>query len=186
MKNGVFGNLFILPFISLVCAGCLGYSLDTPVTVEVRKPIPLTGEEYGDNWGSPNRWACESQSAAYSPLSKADFLEAWGEPEERIISADGETWIYEESGRWCGLWLGAIIPVPLVLPACETFDYVYFEGEIAVSTHSRRFTRSTAGVILFLPQTGFIPVPVSVRPGKVTENRANIHTFDNKETRCGF
>jgi hypothetical protein len=84
--------------------------------------------------------------------------------------------------------LGYIIPIPLVLPVCETFDNVYFEGDVAVSTKSRRFTQSTAGVV-FHPSALFFPVPVSIRPGKVTENRAKIRTFPDpkspQENICG-
>ncbi len=116
MKTRLPGKFLLSPLISLLCTGCLGYSLDTPETVEVENPIPLSDHQFDANWGGPSRWACESQSASFSPLSKDYFLNAWGEPKEKIISVNGETWVYEESGRWCGLWLGYIIPIPLVLP----------------------------------------------------------------------
>jgi hypothetical protein len=188
MKTRLPGNFLLSPLITIMCTGCLGYSLDTPETVEVENPIPLSDHQFEADWGVPSRWACESQSASFSPLSKDYFLNAWGEPKQKIISVNGETWVYEESGRWCGLWLGYVIPIPLVLPVCETFDNVYFEGEVAVSAKSRRFTQSTAGVV-FHPSALFFPVPVSVRPGKVTENRAKIRTYpDPKSTQeniCG-
>jgi len=162
-------------------AGCLGYSLDKPETVEVEYPAPPS-----DIRDAPSRRTCESQSESISPLSKGYFLNAWGEPKERVTSINGETWVYEENGRWCGLWLGLIIiPIPLVLPVCETFDNVYFEGDVAVSIKSRRFTRSTAGVF-FDPRFLFFPVPVSARTVKENENRSWPVPESPQENTCGI
>jgi len=151
----------------------MGYSLQMPETVDVEKPVPLTDQQKGAVSGDFNRWACESQSTSFTPLSKDHFLSAWGEPKEKIVTVTGETWIYRETGRWCGLWLAVIIPIPFVLPVCETFDYVYFEQDVALRIKSRRIVQSSAGIML----TPYGFVPGYARSGKITENKASINTF---------
>lgn len=181
MKTKLPGNFLLSLLFPWLCSGCIGFSLDTTETVEVKNPVPLYDHQADADWGGSHRWACESESASFSPLTKNFFLAAWGEPREKIISANGETWLYDESGRWCGLWVGVIVPIPLLLPVCDTYDSVYFEEGVAVSAKSRRFTRSTAGVI-FHPAAFFLPVPFATRPGKVTENKATIRTFPDPKS----
>jgi hypothetical protein len=73
MKTRLPGNFLLSPLISLLCTGCIGYSLDTPETVEVENPVPLSDQQFDADWGGPSRWACESQSASFSPLSRDYF-----------------------------------------------------------------------------------------------------------------
>ena len=163
-----------------MCAGCLGYATDMPSTVEVENPLPRVAENSDSSSEVSDRWACQSETGAFEPLSKNYFLNVWGEPKDKLTTETGETWIYEESGRWCGLWLGYIVPIPLVLPVCKTFDKVNFEEGVAVSSHSRRFTRSTMGVV-FHPSAFFYPIPIRTRSGKVTEYKAQVRVFPEKE-----
>ena len=98
MKTKIPGSFLLSLLFSLSCTGCIGFSLDTPETVGVENPLPLSYSQNDADWGGPGRWACESQSVSFSPLSKDYFLSAWGEPKEKIITGNGETWVYEENG----------------------------------------------------------------------------------------
>jgi len=119
------------------------------------------------------RWACESLDGPAKPLTKKEFLEAWGEPDEKISTETGETWIYQENGKWCGVW---ILPIPLMLPVCKTRDEVIFEGDVAVRSNSRRLTRSVAALVV-VPMAP-VPVPLVNRSGKKTDGVDTIRLFD--------
>jgi hypothetical protein len=59
-----------------------------------------------------------------------------------------------------------------MLPVCETYDRVVFEGDRAVRATSRRLTGSGAGIGVH--PAAPMPIPFSIRPGRVTENRPRI------------
>lgn len=160
------------------CAGCVGFALDVPTTHEVRNPVPLMVKE--GTFSSDNqlaRWACQSDAEASAPLTRNDFLAIWGTPTAQVATAKGETWIYEERNRWCGLWVFVIIPVPFALPICDTYDKVAFEGDAAVSSRSRRFRDLVMGVGAH--PYGFFPF--MSRPGRVTENRPQVLLAPERE-----
>lgn len=166
--------------LALACAGCVGFIADVSDTQEIRNPVPLKAEKlFG---GDADRWACQPPDPS-EPLTRQDFLAAWGEPVEKLARPGGETWVYAERGRWCGALLLAIVPIPAMLPLCDTYDRVHFEGERAVRAASRRLAASGAGI----GATPYGPFVFSFRPGKVTEKQARVATIPepvNADLRC--
>lgn len=146
------------------CAGCFGFLVDKPYTTDIRNPVPSKASGEGPLYllSRKQRWACERSSERYS---KEQFLNAWGQPREKVPTPQGETWIYEDSRRWCGIWVSFIVPVPLLLPICETFDHVEFEGELAVRSKSRRADGYGIGLTFYM----FAPIPLMVTPARATE-----------------
>lgn len=170
IKNSLFVGIM-----SLACTGCIGVGFDRTTTVSIEKPVPLGHPSWpADGF---ERWACQAdQEQTYR--TKSDFIESWGEPHSIEVSNDKETWNYQESGRWCGLWLGLlIVPVPLVLPVCETYDKITFENNLAVRSTSRRFVETATGIMLVGPMGIPMPIPFYARAGKVTEKSSSIMTF---------
>jgi hypothetical protein len=168
----------LLAALAGACGGCVGFALDIPTTHEIPNPVPLMPKEgaFGSA-NKPDRWACQSDAQASVPLTKTDFLNSWGVPTEKVATAKGETWIYAERNRWCGLWVFVIIPVPVVLPVCDTYDKVTFEGDAAVSSESRRFRNLVMGIGAH--PYGFFPF--MSRPGRVTENRPQVRLAPERE-----
>ncbi|MDH4323348.1 MAG: hypothetical protein OEW90_04330 [Betaproteobacteria bacterium] len=168
----------LLAALASACAGCVGFAVDIPTTHEIPNPVPLMAK--GGGFGTADkqaRWACQSDAQASAPLTKNHFLNTWGAPMAKVATAKGETWIYEERNRWCGLWVFVIVPVPVVLPFCDTYDKVSFEGDFAVSSQSRRFRDLVMGI-------GAHPygiVPFMSRPGRVTENRPVVFLAPERE-----
>lgn len=148
------------------CSGCVGVIVEVPETEAIWQPVPLRAERF---FGSAaDRWACQQAPGRHAPLTKKEFLAAWGEPREKRANPLGETWIYAESGRWCGLVVFVLLPIPALLPVCETYDHVEFEGEQAMRSTSHRLIASGGGVAAAPPGGGAF----SFRSGKVTENRS--------------
>ena len=162
----------LLAALATACAGCVGLSIDLPRTQEIQNPVPLKVKKAFGGDSDFERWACQPDTG---PSTRNNFLLAWGAPSEKVATTKGETWIYAESGRWCGLWIFAILPVPLVLPVCETFDKVDFEGEVAVNSVSRRISGLSMGV--GLSPYSFPLIPFVIRPGRITENRPQVLAF---------
>jgi hypothetical protein len=155
------------------CTGCVGLMVDQPWTQEIRNPVPLKAEKF---FGGPNdldRWACQPGSGPAVPQTKDRFLGAWGVPKEKVPTAKGETWIYSESGRWCGLWVFFVLPLPILLPVCETFDHVVFEDERAVRSASRRM--DGAGIGLGFHPAAMWPLPFLIRPARVTDVQPGVN-----------
>jgi hypothetical protein len=152
------------------CSGCVGISTKFTGTQELDGPVPLMTED-------KERWACRPEAGGSAPLGKSDFLATWGEPAEKRSSAKGETWIYRESGRWCGVVLFAIIPVPLLLPVCETSDNVHFEGSLGVRATSRRLV-GTAVAVGLGGHGGF--GAYHSRSGRAYENRPWVAIFPER------
>src|SRR5215467_6576868 len=121
--------LRVLPCVAaaVLCSGCFGFLVDKPFTTEIQHPMPNKAPNLPPG---RDRWAVESYPT--SPLTKDHFLAAWGVPREKLTTPKGETWIYAENARWCGLWVAFVVPIPLLLPVCETYDRVAFEGDAAV------------------------------------------------------
>ena len=151
--------------LAISCAGCFGFLVDKPMTADIRNPSP-------HKWafmtsGKQDRWACHPVQDLPAPVAKARFLEEWGTPREKMTTPKGETWIYAEEGRWCGLWIAYFVPIPLLLPVCETFDRVDFEGDLAVRSESRR--PQGFGVVLNLLPVPNAPLFIAVSPGEATD-----------------
>jgi hypothetical protein len=153
------------------CAGCAGFAINLPQTHEIKNPVPFREKQIFGDKDDFDRWACQPDFWSSTPLTKSDFLQAWGAPREKVIAPKGETWIYAESNRWCGLWLVVILPVPLVLPVCDTYDKVSFEGELAVSSVSHRIPWFGMGAVFIPPIAAGAAMS---RPGRVTENSAQV------------
>ncbi len=86
------------------------------------------------------------------PLTKEDYRRARGEPTAKELNEKGEIWIYREDHLWCGAVIGIIIGVPLLLPVCDEFEKIQFEGNNAVSVHSKIVLWD--GFLLFLGAPG--------------------------------
>ena len=69
-------------------------------------------------------------------------LREWGAPSDRQVDGATETWIYNRGKDWCGLVLGVVIPIPLVLPVCSTEDRIVLQGDSVVSITTLRTTES--------------------------------------------
>jgi hypothetical protein len=171
-------RLLLLLALVTACAGCVGFSLEIPSTHEVRNPVPTKAQEGSFGAGDKLvRWACQSASEPSVPLTKSHFRDMWGEPGEKLATAKGESWIYAEGHRWCGLWAFVVLPVPALLPMCDTYDKVSFEGDVAVSSSSRRFRGLTMGVGAH--PYGFFAF--MSRPGRVTESKPQVFVFPERE-----
>ena len=138
--------------------GCFGVGVVFPDRDLGPNPAPRVD--------SGTRWACQiSGDEGNSPVADhQDFIDAWGEPTEIIPEPAGETWIYRESYRWCGLVVWVHIPIPLMLPVCSTSDRVSFDTDgLALSSRSWRLDIWGAGVFAIPGAAGYI------RPGKLNE-----------------
>jgi hypothetical protein len=59
-------------------------------------------------------------------------------------SENTERWIYKRH-LWCGVMPGIIVLVPLILPVCDGFERIDFEGDYATRLDIRRIVEK--GVI---------------------------------------
>ena len=171
----VIARALLIAALASGCTGCVGLMVDKPWTREIWNPVPITAKK---PLGGPNdvdRWACQPGSAASAPQTKDRFLASWGAPREKVATAQGETWIYSESGRWCGVWILVILPLPMLLPVCETFDHVRFEDELAVGSVSRRMDGFAFGMGLFP-----LPFVAVFRPAYATESQPRVVTFPER------
>lgn len=154
----------------------MGMMVDRPWNREIRNPVPLHAKKL---FGGPNdldRWACQPGSDPSVSQTKDRFLAAWGEPKEKVPTAKGETWIYSESGRWCGVWILVILPLPVLLPVCETFDHVVFENDLAVTSASRRVDGLAIGLGIFpMPWVGM------ALPADATDAHPRVVVFPEKD-----
>jgi hypothetical protein len=89
------------------------------------------------------------------PSTKEDFLKAWGPPKSILSTFENketgfyetrlspstenrETWVYERR-LWCGFGpMFFIVPLPLLLPVCDGFERIEFQGNDAKNLHIRR------------------------------------------------
>ena len=162
----------LLSMMAIGCTGCIGVMLERTTAEIIEKPIPLKPDS-----SVPDRWACQPDPAVnYS--TKNDFIESWGEPLSKEVFAHSETWTYAENSRWCGLWVAFIVPIPIQLPVCETYDKITFDNDLAVRASSRRFVSSGFGIVL---ARSIGPVPVLFVEGKVTQNKPSIEKILSEE-----
>lgn len=116
---------------------CPGVSGGVSYPVECETDYPLKYYIFQkDDWGPIGNFVDLNPSG--NPLTKADFLKDWGEPDEIVpVSSNRELWVYNRT-RFCGITPVYIVPVPLGLPICDEFDHITFENDRAVHIHFRR------------------------------------------------
>jgi hypothetical protein len=97
----------------------------------VQERTPLT-DIHDIFWTKP-----QSKEAPPKGSTKAEFLKDWGKPDEIISASENEeTWIYNRK-LWGGLIPVILLPVPLILPVCDGFDRIEFQGNEAKRLHTR-------------------------------------------------
>lgn len=162
-------SLRLAPVVIAACActGCIGLAVDKPWNETFDNPSPRRANAIASFSNPPRteRWLCRSQSDAVRPPStRENFRQVWGEPKEKRPTANGEEWIYREDGRWCGVWVSFIVPVPLMAPVCSTHDYVEFSGDAAVRAASRRRDIAFVGIVIYPTWVLPIPIPYATFP----------------------
>jgi len=141
MNRGI--GLFAAFLLALILSGCFGGGVSYPI--ECISDYPLKNYVYTKSaWGPLNIDNSRYINPSSNPLTKADFLRDWGEPDEIVpISDDKEMWVYNRS-EFCGIVPIYFIPIPLGLPVCAEFDHITFENDKAVHIHFRRITDAGA------------------------------------------
>jgi hypothetical protein len=141
MNRGI--GLLTASLTVLMLSGCLGGAVKYPI--ECISDYPLKDYIYTkDTWGPLNIDSSRDINPSSNPLTKADFLRDWGEPNEIVtISAEKEMWVYNKSA-FCGVVPIYMIPIPLVLPVCNEFDHITFENDQAVHIHFRKISGAVA------------------------------------------
>jgi hypothetical protein len=126
------GRILVLCCVFIVAitqSGCIGLIVNVPA--ECKNETPLT-DIHDIFWTKP-----QSKEASPKGSTKAEFLKDWGKPDEIIsVSDNEETWIYNRK-LWCGVIPVFLLPVPLILPVCDGFDRIEFQGNEAKSLHTR-------------------------------------------------
>jgi len=116
-------------FVPIALSGCAGLIVAQPAECENETP----NINIHDFFLSPN---------ALKGSTKAEFLKEWGKPDEIISAAeDEEIWIYNKK-LWCGAVPIFILPAPLLLPACDGFNRITFQGNEAKNLHTRHIVYS--------------------------------------------
>ena len=128
-------------FVALTLSGCIGLAVVVPD--ECKNETPFTGI-HDIYWKPPSpkkelAFGMVIQEVPTPKAStKAEFLNDWGNPDEIITASENEeTWIYNKT-LWCGLVPVLFVPVPLLLPVCNGFDRIEFQGQNAIRLHTRR------------------------------------------------
>lgn len=144
-------------FVAVLQSGCIG--LATVVPAECKNETPFTGiHDIFWKQPQPNKELAFGIVIPEVPTpkasTKAEFLKDWGNPDEIITASEnGETWIYNKT-LWCGLVPVLIVPVPLLLPVCNGFDRIEFQGQNAKRLHTRRIVIHGAVMSIFLVGAG--------------------------------
>lgn len=142
--------LFIMcaVIVAITQSGCVGLIINSPE--ECENETPFTGV-HDIFWKKPRPkrkfLGIVSPEIPYpAPSTKADFLNAWGTPDEIVsTSANTETWVYTRK-LWCGIIPVFFLPAPLILPLCDGFDRIDFVENQATRLHTRRTV--TSGIVL--------------------------------------
>lgn len=107
----------------------------------INPPIRSTKEEFLKEWGKPIKILSTSEN------KETGFYETRLSP-----SQNTETWVYERR-LWCGFGpIIFLVPIPLLLPVCDGFDRIEFQGSEAKNLHIRRIV--TGGGIFFITPFG--------------------------------
>jgi hypothetical protein len=119
--------------VAITQSGCIGLVVNGPA--ECKNETPFTGV-HNIFWKTP-----QSKEASPKGSTKAEFLKDWGKPDEIISPSENEeTWIYNRK-LWCGVIPVVLLPVPFILPVCDGFDRIEFQGNEAKSLHTRHIAR---------------------------------------------
>ena len=119
--------------VAITQSGCIGLIVNAPA--ECKNETPFTGV-HDIFWTTPH-----SKEASPKGSTKAEFLKDWGKPDEVISASENEeTWIYHRK-LWCGVIPVLLLPVPLILPVCDGFDRIEFQGNEAMILHTRHIAR---------------------------------------------
>jgi hypothetical protein len=125
-------------FVAITQSGCIGLIVNA--SAECKNETPFTGV-HDIFWTKPR-----SKEASPKGSTKAEFLKDWGKPDEIISTSENEeTWIYNRK-LWCGVIPVFLLPVPLILPVCDGFDRIEFQGNEAKRLHTRHTVM--AGLVL--------------------------------------
>lgn len=141
-----------IALLTLALSGC-GFFLALPS--ECRNELPTIEARNVLFWDSKN---------PPKPSTKEDFLKEWGPPKSILSTSENketgfyetqlspsaenrETWVYERR-LWCGFGpIFVIVPIPLLIPVCDGFERIEFQGNEAKNLHIRRIR--AGGIILF-------------------------------------
>jgi hypothetical protein len=163
MQKSILAVVFA-SFLTLTLSGCAGLMIAYPD--ECKNETPFTGV-HDIFWKKPRPkqkvLGIVIPEIPHPKIStKAEFLKEWGKPVKIIATSENEeTWIYERH-LWCGaVPIIFLLPVPLLLPVCDGFDRIEFQGNEAKRLHTRRIL--WAGIIL-LPPTPLAGDPVCRYP----------------------
>ena len=130
----VLGCVFL---VAIMQSGCIGLMVAAPA--ECKNAIPFTGVHDIFVWTKPS---------PKKVTTKAEFLKDWGKPDEMISTSENEdTWIYKRK-LWCGVIPAYLLPAPLLLPMCDGFDRIEFQGNEAKRLHTRH--TAMAGFVIGL------------------------------------
>jgi hypothetical protein len=149
-------------FLTSTLSGCAGLVLSYPV--ECKNELPSTSARNVLLWDPKN---------PPQRSTKEEFLKEWGKPTKILSTSENkdtraayetcvspsenrETWVYERH-LWCGIIPVFILPVPLVLPVCDGFDRIEFQGSEAKNLHIRRI-RFDGGILFPVAAGGSDPV----------------------------
>lgn len=114
-------------FMAITFSGCVGLVVNIPA--ECNNETPFTNIHDID-------WS-KSSLMNQNVSTKEEFLKDWGKPDQIVtISENEETWIYKRH-LWCGAVPFFVLPVPLLLPVCDGFDRIEFEGNEAKRLRTR-------------------------------------------------
>ena len=141
-------------FVTLTQSGCIGLIVNSPEectdetpSVKIHDfyvatpPIKEEPTSIGIRLSSEDR---------FKRSTKAEFLEEWGKPDEIISTSENmETWIYNRK-LWCGVMPIIIIPLPFILPVCDGFDRIEFNGNEATRLHTRHIVMGGGMFIVFI------------------------------------
>jgi hypothetical protein len=136
-------KILLILFSCTLLSGCVGAVGLYPKSVAYKAPF-ARNTSYSDSTGELRSTKTSTQEA---------FLQEWGKPSHKELSADTECWIYHQRNEVCGVVLGVVIPIPLVLPVCSSEDRICFKNGAASSITVRQTTEG--GIMCGLFVNGF-------------------------------
>jgi len=120
-------------FVAIMQSGCAGLLVNA--TAECKNETPRI-DIHDFNWSKLDQRV----------PTKELFSNYWGKPDEIISTSENEeTWIYNRK-LWCGVIPVFLLPVPLILPVCDGFDRLEFQGNEAKNLHTRHIV--TGGFLI--------------------------------------
>jgi len=108
----------VLICLLLITQGCIGFSVISKKELGVNYPNFKVNQErlsYQDIH-LQSLAASAPFPSHYAKYTKNDVLKMWGKPEKEEEKNDKSYWIYKREIGFSGVILGAIIPVPLLVP----------------------------------------------------------------------